>query len=378
MSTSPYESARNFLWQVQGALKAGEVENGFLWTNDFYPTVLTWPAEAAPDWQPPLEVARALGKRFPQKRGTFDQLSSFPYGAVISWNQFRNRVGRTLYDLLPRGRQAHEDLMTTLGADPAIDSLPEEFGKARVVASQWADGLSWLIARDMRRGETGKEAAQGALESGMPGTEGDSAENIFRKDGDYWTLRFQGGRVMHLRHRKGLSYIAILLSHPVLPGHRRGHFSALKLVAQVEGLHAQLTANDEYSKKSRTELDEEGMSSILALIRNRGNPKDSEEWLAAKEAKYESADDPAEKAELKEQIEEIKSEVDKMRGFQGRPRNEDSPLERARINVTKQIKSAIDQIAKQDKAFGRHLRAFIETGASCCYSPVEEIHWVDV
>ena len=37
--------------------------------------------------------------------------------------------------------------------------------------------------------------------------------NVFRKEGDYWTISY-GGTVFRLKDTKGLSYIAELLRHP--------------------------------------------------------------------------------------------------------------------------------------------------------------------
>ena len=46
-----------------------------------------------------------------------------------------------------------------------------------------------------------------------------------------------------------------------------------------------------------------------------------------------------------------------------------SAAERARLNVTRAIRSATDRIAAAHNELGQHLRATIRTGAYCLYQP---------
>ena len=50
----------------------------------------------------------------------------------------------------------------------------------------------------------------------------------FRRDGDYWTVEYQGA-VLHLRDSKGLRYLARLMHRP------KERFSALELLAEESG-----------------------------------------------------------------------------------------------------------------------------------------------
>lgn len=52
--------------------------------------------------------------------------------------------------------------------------------------------------------------------------------NVFRREGEYWTVEFQGA-VLRLRDGKGLQYLAYLLHHP------GEQFSALELSRRVGG-----------------------------------------------------------------------------------------------------------------------------------------------
>src|SRR5205085_9873967 len=57
-------------------------------------------------------------------------------------------------------------------------------------------------------------------------------------------------------------------------------------------------------------------------------------------------------------------------GLGGRDRQISSSIsERARINVTRTIRAAIEKIGASSPEIGRHLRATIRTGLFCCYDP---------
>jgi non-specific serine/threonine protein kinase len=56
-------------------------------------------------------------------------------------------------------------------------------------------------------------------------------------------------------------------------------------------------------------------------------------------------------------------------GLGGRDRRAPSDAERARVNVTKAIKSAIARIGEQSPALGNHLARTVRTGTFCSYVP---------
>jgi hypothetical protein len=56
-------------------------------------------------------------------------------------------------------------------------------------------------------------------------------------------------------------------------------------------------------------------------------------------------------------------------GLGGRDRSTASNAERARVSVTRAIRSAIERIGEQNPALGTHLDAAIRTGTYCSYRP---------
>jgi hypothetical protein len=80
----------------------------------------------------------------------------------------------------------------------------------------------------------------------------DEGENVFRREGRSWTIRYDG-KVISLPHTKGMHYMAILLSHP------RRAFPVLTLYYKVGGT-PEIGTNDTFSKMSKEQLAKEGLS----------------------------------------------------------------------------------------------------------------------
>jgi hypothetical protein len=56
-------------------------------------------------------------------------------------------------------------------------------------------------------------------------------------------------------------------------------------------------------------------------------------------------------------------------GLGGRDRQPAAPAERARVNVTRAIRSAIGRIREHSPALADHLESTVRTGTFCSYSP---------
>ena len=52
-----------------------------------------------------------------------------------------------------------------------------------------------------------------------------------------------------------------------------------------------------------------------------------------------------------------------------------SPTEKARLNVTRTIRHAINELASRAPELAAHLDQSIVTGVSCCYEPAVDIAW---
>jgi hypothetical protein len=73
----------------------------------------------------------------------------------------------------------------------------------------------------------------------------------------------------------------------------------------------------------------------------------------------------------------LEQELRRAIGLGGRHRRTGATHERARISVTKAIRTAMKKIAEQDADLGAHLDRSVKTGQLCAYSPdpTADVRW---
>jgi len=199
--------------------------------------------------------------------------------------------------------------------------------------------------------------------------------NTFRKEGEYWTIGDRA-RVFRLKDTGGLQYIAHLLQYP------GQEFHVLHLVATVGGTkersevgwHAGMTK--EQLAEDGLALSEGNHSEPLLDAQAKSEYQTHIQELQEEIDEAESNNNSELAAKLKEERDSIVDQLLAASGLGGRERRTSSSAERARINVTKQIGSALDKIEKEHGLLGRHLRNSIRTGAFCIYSPETPTGWV--
>jgi non-specific serine/threonine protein kinase len=188
------------------------------------------------------------------------------------------------------------------------------------------------------------------------------AENVFRCEGEYWTLAFDGS-VCRLRDTKGLHHLAQLLQHPGQP------FEARELVAEPEGGRVA-------TRFAPAELGSEGLA--VADLGDAGAVLDAKakaeyrrrlDDLREELAEAERFNDPGRTAVAREEIEFITSQLTAAVGLGGRDRKAASSGERARLTVTKRIKDTLGKIRDANPALGQHLAVHVKTGYLCVYMP---------
>ncbi|WP_406485715.1 ATP-binding protein [Streptomyces phaeochromogenes] len=164
-----------------------------------------------------------------------------------------------------------------------------------------------------------------------------------RREGEYWVIT-HGGHVFHLKDTLGLAYLSRLLHDP------DREFLALDLA----GATPEAVAGD-----AGPLLDAQAKSEYRNRLRELGGDlEEAEAWSDT--ARAERA-----RAEIGALTEQLAGAV----GLGGRDRRAASATERARLNVTKALKSAIRRIAREDPVLGRHLDRSVRTGTYCCYAP---------
>ena len=199
-----------------------------------------------------------------------------------------------------------------------------------------------------------------------------NSDASLRKDAEGWALEF-GGHRCRLGNVKGMDYLARLLRSPYEAWH------VLDLAAG-----AGEAAEDRERTFTRAELVAAGLRATrLAEIGPLLDPMAKAAYrarLAGLEEDREDArrsGDATSLARVDAEIDAITDQLASAVGRGGRDRTASPEAERARINVSRSLKTAIRQIAKRCPAAGRHLTASIRTGWFCSYAPdpSERISW---
>jgi len=185
--------------------------------------------------------------------------------------------------------------------------------------------------------------------------EGDRAGgNMFRREGDVWTVAFNG-RTVPLRDAKGLRDLAVLLA---VPGRE---VAAAELVAGARGGAATALAA----------LGADPVPDDRARAAYRARLADLDDELAEADAHH----DIERSARLAAERDTLIDELARATGLGGRRRRLGDATERARTTVTARIRDAIGRIERAHPELGRHLRASIVTGTRCAYRPAETVRW---
>jgi len=194
-----------------------------------------------------------------------------------------------------------------------------------------------------------------------PATDG-GATAALRREGDVWRVEFDG-RTRFVRDAKGLRHLALLLAHPGV------EFHAVDIVGAAEGRDpaAPGTASGDGDLAVRRAGD--GDAGALLDPQAKREYRSRLEDLRAEIEEAESFNDPERAARAREEMEFIAQELSSAVGLGGRDRRAASTAERARVNVTRAVKTAIRRIAADDEHLGRELETTVHTGYFCRFEP---------
>jgi hypothetical protein len=222
--------------------------------------------------------------------------------------------------------------------------------------------LRWLIQvnpfrrpEDMARLERGvtlaglqrdPEEEQSRMTGPRPAVK--SNHSVFRKEGELWTLSFDG-LTLQLSDMKGFHDLRELIAHPHEPLH----------CLDLAGRSAESAGNDEVlDSRARHELTERA------------------KFLQKELDEAESFNDIGRIESAREELEGIVATLSQAFGLAGKPRRLGGAVERARTAVTWRIRSAVRKMLAVHPALGRHFENSIRTGTYCSYAPEKELDWI--
>lgn len=175
-----------------------------------------------------------------------------------------------------------------------------------------------------------------------------------RREGEYWLVSYLD-ESFRLKDSKGLQLLAELLRSP----HKEFH--ALELMTR---------SSRPTPAPSGGELDvaSDGTGAVLD-DRGKAAYRSRYEELSADLEEAQRWGDPERAAKTEREMQFLADEMAKAVGLGGRDRQTGSDSERARVNVTRTIRAALERIARHSPPLGEHLTRAIDTGTFCAYRP---------
>jgi hypothetical protein len=210
-----------------------------------------------------------------------------------------------------------------------------------------------LLLRDVEALEQQCEQL-GPSSSAAPSDVPDRQSDLFRRDGQFWTLSY-GGRLIRMNDSKGLTDLARLLERPGQEIH----------VLDLAGPGADSTS----AALARADLGE--LLDARARAEYRRRVAELEDELAEAEARADLR--RAERARAERDF--IAAELASALGLGGRARRPGDPVERARKAVTGRIRLTIGRIESAHPELARHLTNAVRTGTFCVYRPERPVDW---
>ncbi|MGE0821617.1 MAG: AAA family ATPase [Candidatus Binatia bacterium] len=191
-----------------------------------------------------------------------------------------------------------------------------------------------------------------------------STPNLFRPEGDYWTVSF-ANTTCRLKDARGLHFIAHLLQHP----HQEVH--VLTLITMGAEINDGPTTGPSFqdSRIPFAHLDEHSDAGELLDPRARAAYKQRLRELREELAEAQQFHDLGRSQQLAAEIDFLTHELARAVGLGGRVRRVGSHAERARVNITRAVKIALRKISEHHPALGQHLATTIKTGTYCSYTP---------
>jgi tetratricopeptide (TPR) repeat protein len=203
------------------------------------------------------------------------------------------------------------------------------------------------------------QAARAVLDQLQGAQTGEPASlNIFRREGDYWAVVFEG-RTVRVRDLKGMHYLSRLLAHP------GREFHALDLVAAETGTVAEIDSGRTAGLSHSTLGDAGEMLDARAKDAYRRRLADIEDDIEQARA----LGDAERAAQADTERDFLVRELSRAVGLGGRDRRAASASERARVGVTRAIRKAIARLGEHHPQLGEHLARTIRTGTYCAYVP---------
>jgi tetratricopeptide (TPR) repeat protein len=210
--------------------------------------------------------------------------------------------------------------------------------------------------REMPRDDVSASTSQ--THPSEAGSAQSDAGNVFRREGDYWLVVFEG-QIVRMRDMKGVCYLARLLAEPGREFH----------VVDLVGLEQRGTGDTNQVTEPGLRFPDAGDGGEMLDARAKAAYR---RRLAEVEDDLEEAracEDASRVAQATAERDFLARELSRAVGLGGRDRRVGSAAERARASVTRAVRHAMRRIRAQHAPLGVHLERTIRTGTYCAYLP---------
>lgn len=245
--------------------------------------------------------------------------------------------------------------------DRARALLREAISDYRRIGMPKHEELTVALLRSLRK----------KLESGRTRTPDDRKlgpnEVLFRQEGEYWAIGLRD-RPFRLRATAGLAHLARLIAQPGREIHVLELVAATRPPERTERTRSVPRASRAQAMADGLGLDPANAGALLdqqAKTAYRRRLSDLREELE----EAEGWGDAERVAKARYEMEALTEELARGLGLGGRDRMAASTSERARVSVTKAIRSALARIAEHDPSLGQLLASSIRTGTFCSFNP---------
>ena len=194
------------------------------------------------------------------------------------------------------------------------------------------------------------------------GTAPSESGNVFRLDGEYWTLIY-GGRTARAADSKGLRDIATLLARQG----RELHVADLIAATGPPPALPDVLTRTAVLRSGPTDavIDDRARATYHArLVDLRDELEDAE-----------ANADIARAATARAEMDAIASQLAAALGLGGRGRATGDPAERARKAVTQRIRNSLKRLGEVHPELAAHLDRSVRTGRFCTYRPEHPVEW---
>jgi hypothetical protein len=306
-----------------------------------------------------LEVQRIDFDGLARAITTVLRLGNSPRGIVDSrlWLLGSSRFGVRVRDVFlargtiwPDGRALADDARLVTSPCPVIlvpNLLPNDSvwtGNGRIMLSM--SEFDWFgdDSHDVLRRITAILAEHDRRTTGVE-------EAVFRKDGEVWTLSFEG-KTVHVSDALGLGYIGELLRTPQMAIEAAQLAGVSVESSKLVALPGIPLADEATIKAVRADLVEK-KTELAGLQKS--------DWTR--------------RGALQEEIPKLEKYLVEVETHQGKARKVAGTAQRSRTSVTNAINRAIDHISAQHPDLGLHLKESLKTGTTPIYAPVELPDW---